>query len=207
MQLNLENVAIATVATRHFFPCRTALYQMQMQAQFSDIIVFTDQIELFLGYNLVEVKYREYKQWCVWRLTELPKFRDKMGLASHMLFVESDSAIAKPDAWTNSFLEYDYIGAPWLDGVQGNGGFVLYSYRLLEALEALNIPATETACHPSDMKICRVYRRYFENQGIKFAPLKVAQRFSSEQGPYTDSFGVHNYHGCQQKVFDESNKL
>ena len=32
---------------------------------------------------------------------------------SHCLIVQSDSFVVNPNEWTNEFLKYDYIGAPW----------------------------------------------------------------------------------------------
>lgn len=31
----------------------------------------------------------------------------------HVLVVQYDGFILNPDAWTDEFLEYDYVGAPW----------------------------------------------------------------------------------------------
>ncbi len=203
--LALKKVTLVSIVTRQHAAGRAAIDDCLKQATFDGVIVFTDQPDYFRGLGCSIVEPREYRQWCCWRLIEMPKHRDKF--AGHILFVESDAAIVKPEAWTKAFLEFDYIGAPWTDGVQGNGGFTLMSQKLLAELKTLNIPATVTACNPSDYKICRVYRRYLEAQGVKFAPLEVAQKFSSEQGPYTQSFGVHSYRGCQQKVIDEHKKF
>jgi hypothetical protein len=203
--LELKKITLVSIVTRLHASGRAAIDDMLSKAKFNGVVVFTDQPEHFKGIGYFIVEPREYRQWCIWRMTELPKQRSLF--TSHILFVESDSAIVKPAAWTDAFLEYDYIGAPWLDSVVGNGGFCLVSHRLLAAIEALNVPATETACFPSDYKICRVYRRWLENHGIRFAPLKVAQQFSSEQGPYTNSLGVHSYRDCQQQVINEHRKI
>ena len=198
--LNLKKVTLVSIVTRQHADARAKLEGFLKQADFGGVVVFTDQPAHFGGDGCFTVTPRDYHEWCVWRLTEMPKFRDKF--AGHILFVETDSAIVKPDAWTPDYLKWDYIGAPWLDGMQGNGGFCLISQRLLAEIEALNIPPNVVACFPSDYKICRVYRRWLERQGIKFAPLKVAQQFSSEQGPYTNSFGVHSYRGCQNSILE-----
>ena len=200
--LDLSRVTLCTIATRDHYNVQIALNTAQLAARFANVVVFTDFVEGYFGYDVEKITPRDYKQWCVWRLTEFPKFRIKF--SNFVLFIESDARIVKPDSWTKDFYEYDYIGAPWTDGEQGNGGFCLMSQKMLNEIEALNIPSTETACHPCDTKTCRVYRRYFEVRGIKYAPLKVAQQFSSEQGPYTDSFGVHSYRHCQDRIIEAS---
>ena len=41
--------------------------------------------------------------------------------------------IGVPEAWTDDFFNYDYIGATWDDGVVGNGGFSWRSRKLYGA--------------------------------------------------------------------------
>lgn len=122
------------------------------------------------------------------------------GLASHVttshaLVVQWDGFVCCPEYWDASFLDWDYIGAPWYHGGShgsvGNGGFSLRSKKLLAALETLNHPANE----PEDMAICVTLRPMLEAKfGIRFAPLEVAQRFACEYGPYRPSFGFHGMH-------------
>lgn len=76
---------------------------------------------------------------------------------SYVLIIQYDGFILNPDAWTDEFLEYDYIGAPWWytdDCNVGNGGFSLRSKKLLEIL-ANDDSILET--HPEDHHICRTY--------------------------------------------------
>lgn len=114
---------------------------------------------------------------------------------SHVLVVQWDGFICHPERWDTSFLDWDYIGAPWYHGDSsgsvGNGGFSLRSRKLLAALETLDHPASE----PEDMAICMTLRPLLETKfGIRFAPLEVAQRFACEYGPYMPSFGFHGMH-------------
>lgn len=116
---------------------------------------------------------------------------------SHVLLVQWDGYVINPSAWTDEFLQYDYIGATWgflpRDAYRvGNGGFSLRSKRLLEALQDLEIIET----HPEDVAICRQYRPLLEQRyGIRFAPEAVAERFSFESTtPPNASFGFHALH-------------
>lgn len=99
----------------------------------------------------------------------------------HVLLIQWDGYVVHPDAWSEDFLHYDYIGARW--GFHqdahcvGNGGFSLRSRRLLEALQDADIDRFE----PEDLMICRDYRPLLESRhGIRFAPAEVADRFSFE---------------------------
>lgn len=114
---------------------------------------------------------------------------------NHILFFQNDGYIRNPDAWDDSFLDYDYIGAPWpwepykLNPV-GNGGFSLRSKKLCNILGNDNfIPAAA----PEDVQICVHHRNYLiKNYDIKFAPFDVASRFSVEwHDKYTNQFGFH----------------
>lgn len=97
---------------------------------------------------------------------------------SHALVVQSDGYILNGEAWNPEFLEYDYIGAPWLpSNAVGNGGFSLRSRKLLELLARHPLGGTP---HPEDSHICIRHRKTLEDLGIKFAPLELARRFAFE---------------------------
>ena len=111
---------------------------------------------------------------------------------SHALCVQWDGYVLDPARWDPEFLEYDYIGAPWLhfgDGMRvGNGGFSLRSARLLEACATLDV-----ADEAEDMAICRTHRPVLEQRfGMRFAPADLARRFAFERAaPNHDEFGFH----------------
>ena len=97
-----------------------------------------------------------------------------------VLLVQWDGYIVDPNQWTDEFLRYDYIGAPWHwhhDSMNvGNGGFSLRSRRLLEVLASPEI--ADPGDHPEDHYICRMLRPMLESRhGIRFAPQEVAARF------------------------------
>jgi ADP-heptose:LPS heptosyltransferase len=133
---------------------------------------------------------RKYNEWVTWHLGKQPI------ATSHILLIQYDGYVIDAGVWTNEFLEYDYIGAPWryTDGRNvGNGGFSLRSMRLHKALAsdpAINIGS------PEDEIICRLFRHYLEeNHAIKFAPEDLAHRFSYEMHPpLCKTFGTHNSH-------------
>ena len=114
---------------------------------------------------------------------------------SHVLVVQWDGFIVEPNLWEPTFLDWDYIGAPWYHsnsaGTVGNGGFSLRSRKLLDALVTMRHSDQE----PEDRAICVTLRPELETRfGIRFAPLDVAQRFACEYGPYRPAFGFHGMH-------------
>lgn len=114
----------------------------------------------------------------------------------YLLMFQNDGYIRNPDAWEDEFLNYDYIGAPWpwpayISHPVGNGGFSLRSKRLCQLLgEDQSVPAAA----PEDVLICVHLRKALEGKGIRFAPIDVAARFSTEwHSGYTDQFGFHGH--------------
>jgi Protein of unknown function (DUF5672) len=103
----------------------------------------------------------------------------------HVLIVQPDGYVLNAKLWTNQFVQYDYIGAPWFQqkgvpaGTVGNGGFSLRSRNLLEAVSRLAPSSPEDAC------IC------LTQQGFRFAPTSLAARFSYEDGKRRPTFGFH----------------
>ena len=118
----------------------------------------------------------------------------------YALYIQYDGFPVDKTAWTDEFLEYDYIGAPWpfhAEGQQvGNGGFSLRSRKLMELAKDLE-PHYDRG-HDSfwleDGMIGIHYRPYLESQGVRFAPVELAHRFSHEHpfGQRHKSFGFHD---------------
>ena len=125
------------------------------------------------------------------------------------LSVHCDGYIINPDKWTDDFLNYDYIGAPWTVGGPanygpervGNGGVSLRSKKLLRESEVLQCVSHE------DVVICCINRKMLESKGIDFAPINIAAIFSSEIycsdlgiNPETDCLAFHgkNYQSYQE---------
>ena len=138
----------------------------------------------------------KYSEFCIKKMNDYVD-------TEFVLIIQYDGFILNPHSWTDEFLKYDYIGAPWWyedDNNVGNGGFSLRSKKLLSIL-ANDDKINEF--HPEDHHICRTYGDYLKSLGIKFAPESVARRFSIEgclMGPpevkygsvWTDEFGFHS---------------
>ena len=126
------------------------------------------------------------------------------------LIVQWDGYAVNPEAWTDDFFNYDYIGATWDDGLVGNGGFSWRSKKLYDAMSSVDIKSKyeqfdksiidTTTYHgqpsyagedksgkfvPEDVIIARLYRQQLEDEfAIKYAPYEIADRFSVENHSY-----------------------
>jgi len=111
---------------------------------------------------------------------------------SHCLVIQWDGHVLDASRWHPEFFDNDYIGASWpqfCDGHDvGNGGFSLRSRRLMRLCRD---PAFLVS-HPEDVAIARINRDWLEEQGMRFAPRALADRFAAERaGDVTASFGYH----------------
>lgn len=152
---------------------------------FSDVYIENPLFECIVIDPLRSI--RSYNEWVTWKLGMYIE-------SSHILLIQHDGYVIDGSAWTDEFLEYDYIGAPWgyKDGRNvGNGGFSIRSKRLHDVLASdpkINIGS------PEDEIICRLFRHYLEEtHGIKYAPEALAHKFSFEMHkPLQKTFGFHN---------------
>lgn len=135
---------------------------------------------------------------------------------SHVLTIHADGYVVNPSAWTDSWLDFDYIGSTWLykDNMNvGNGGFSLRSKKLCSVLASM----PHSKFHPEDHQICRVLRPTLEKYGIRFAPEEVANKFAIEaygsgafihEGQkgnlYSGQFGFHSVH-CDFRNYSNYN--
>ena len=124
--------------------------------------------------------------------------------------VHEDGFPIRWDLWSPEFLGYDYIGAPWPDGVVGNGGFSIESRKMLAEKRKLPHPSVNTEwiendvvvsrSIPADVYLCRTHRAALESAGCRWAPVDVAARFSTEQTHKEQaSFGFHGRIAAKEK--------
>jgi len=133
---------------------------------------------------------KEYSDFCI---KEMHRYVD----TKYVLVFQYDGFVLNPDAWSDVFFAYDYIGAPWYhlgDLRVGNGGFSLRSKRLLVWLaEHYNVP--HVRLHPEDVFISRFARPFLEKEGMVFAPEDVATKFAWEGSEHSvvwdGQFGFH----------------
>ena len=122
-------------------------------------------------------------------LHELHKYVD----TDYCLTIHDDGFVINPQLWDDTFLEYDYIGAPWKNHGQinrvGNGGFSLRSKKLIDLCRYMDSRGHE------DGTICLRYKHALEQHGCKFAPVEVAMKFSLESRIPECDFNLNNCFG------------
>ena len=157
--------------------------------------------------------------------------------SSHVLIVQDDGHIVNPDMWSDDYLIYDYIGAPWPNSYQwnkrwkkydnktivsnskknrvGNGGFSLRSKKFLDYSSNFS----DCEGFAEDVFLCLVNYQEAISKDIKFAPFEIAKKFSYEVplgGIFKNkekkniNFKLDNHfgwHGKRFKNFEELMKL
>lgn len=152
---------------------------------------------------------RSLEEFSIFCLKDLVDYVD----TDFVLLVQRDGFILNPQSWDKSFLNYDYIGSPWVvkdwsindfdfpeklrgELIVGNGGFCIRSKKFLEVSSMLFKNGVIKRFHPEDIAISVWYREIFESHGINFAPTELSKQFALEGGDYVykDQFGFHGYY-------------
>lgn len=192
-RLQLPSVTLCAVSSTNLPATLEAMRLCMQYADFAEAILCTHATGLVDGphdpIRIVPIERltsaRAYSQFMLKQLVDHVA-------TEHCLVVQWDGHIINPDRWRPEFLDYDYVGASWpqfSDGHEvGNGGFSLRSKRLLEACRATSFDAH----HPEDVAICRTNRALLDQQGMRFAPIELADAFAAERaGDPARSFGYH----------------
>jgi len=205
-KITLDNVTLMGVDCVDVERLQKAIAISQEQIDFADVkllssIKNTDQ-------HWVEIDHIDsietFSEFCIKKLTQYVD-------TEFVLLVQYDGFILNPQSWSDNFLEYDYIGAPWhinrefwfemfdipreLSGchIVGNGGFSLRSKKFLEASAKLAKQNKFSKYHPEDLVMCVHEKKLMEQEGVKFAPYEIAKNFSIEgrEEVYDSQFGFH----------------
>ena len=161
------------------------------QCEFADLFVLSDQSLGVPSRRIEPLRgLKDYNRFLHQRLIDHVQ-------SDFVLIFQWDGFVRDAAAWSDEFLGFDYIGAPWPAATSppgrhvGNGGFSLRSRRLLEALADPELAFDPS--RPEDKVICRELRPLLEEKhGIRFAPVELAARFSFEHGGHDQpTFGFH----------------
>jgi len=191
--MNLDNVTLVTMETMYHDLAKRAMEETLARLPFKNVLVLSDQ-DFLPGSTFVKIEHGNMEQYCNILLKQLSQHIN----TSHMIFQQWDAMVHDGSQWTDEFLEYDYIGAPWPwrpEGQNvGNGGFSLRSKKLLDALQAPHIQMNLSGIHgvQEDNYICIEYRQELEARGIRYAPTDLANRFSMELHPYDGYSMAHH---------------
>ena len=193
---SLPSVTLIIVDCVDYKRAKKAFFHCLTQFNFGSAKFLTDTDDPDNEHIVKIPKISNKRDYSKFIILELDKYFD----TPHVLLIQYDGFILNPSLWSSSFLEYDYIGAPWPRKLLypnmpenfnvGNGGFSLRSKRLCTLLSK----ATGDT-HPEDVIICQYLRPKLETLGIKFAPLEVAAKFSIKNRieglDQTRTFGQH----------------
>ena len=117
--------------------------------------------------------------------------------AQHVLVFQLDSVLCAMSPWkVQDFLEYDYIGAPWIDRFYGmdigNGGLSLRKVKTM--VDIIKTFPLEGRYENEDIYFAKgVYDLEKQGYPVRIPPVHVAAKFSFEAGalPRVASFAVH----------------
>jgi len=140
--MKLDRVTLVCVAGTKAKESLEAMKYSMQNIQFSAAKLITPEDLTDPDVEIVKcepLNYEQYNHFIVYRLHEYVD-------TSHALVVQNDGYVVNPEEWSDQFLEYDYIGAPWpmpqddfsfrdpLGNIQrvGNGGFSLRSKKILK---------------------------------------------------------------------------
>jgi hypothetical protein len=208
--IELPDVTLVSIdTTSNLDGTLRALYTSMSGIKYGSVKLITteDQIEKYqsqlegegivLEVPVSEIKdYNDYNYYVVYNLGNHID-------TSHCLLVQPDGFVLFPEKWDNTWLEYDYIGAPWayvedayIDPFGnhhrvGNGGFSLRSKKFLDVPTKVEVPwetnnsdfywmPEGVVNYHEDGNVCVHNRHIFIEQGCKYAPVEVAVRFSQE---------------------------
>ena len=217
MKRKLKNVTLVAVATTEVEATVSALKYSIRGLDFQEVLLVShyDPSPDLEIYRHVEIKpFSSVKDWGEFVVFDLHRHIS----TSHIVLVHADGFVINPEKWSDDFLKYDYIGAPWplpSDNVSfrdyyGNivrmGNSVsLRSLRILQLPEKLGLDwgsAHQSLFH-EDGFLCVQSRHILQKHGIEYAPFSVALNFSREKTLPENKdilpFAFHQWSGQNRK--------
>lgn len=208
----LKNVTLLGIDCVDVERLRLAIDICQNDFEFAEVKILTS-LDVANKENIVKINainsIEEYSHFIVNDLWQY------VG-TTHVLLVQYDGFILNPEAWFDEYLDYDYIGAPWLVAdwsvtnfsfpkelvgkfVVGNGGFSLRSKKMLTLTSKLARAGKIIKLHPEDVSLCVWCHQLLEDEGIKFAPVDLAKKFGfeSEDKNHYSWDGQFGFHGLK----------
>lgn len=206
--MQLKNVDLIGIDTNHPQLTIDTLLISSRNIDFGRIVLFTcaDKSEFdpeqVKDIEFIKIdKFTEYLDYSIFCLRLGDYLHNDFALINHW-----DSFIVNPELWTDDFLKYDYIGAPWskihadswgLVNPVGNGGFSLRSKKMLDFSKTFE----DTAGNNEDGFLTNFRIDEARKYGITYTPLDLAYRFSVHHlddvgGIYDPAkyFGFHGMH-------------
>lgn len=196
-RLKLPNVVLVVIDGSPSLPiAEYVIRECQDKVEFADTMLFSNVKPNMLDGRWLQASVDTVDKAMKILWYELPSFI-YLGHISHVLIVQWDAGILDTNVWSEEFLKYDYIGAPWGwhgDGHEvGNGGFSLRSLKLM--YHVFDNKDAYPFKNPEDDTLCREYRPKLEAAGFKWAPSVIASEFSVERSKMAGVNKHFGFHG------------
>ena len=204
MRSDITYVVIDTL--NHRLSAR-ALEQSNQRFPLKNVLIFTNKPDNWNGRQVIEIpEIKSTNDYNSVVFFDLPKHLK----TDFALFIQYDGFVLSGELFTDQYLNWDYIGAPWphySDFSVGNGGFSLRSKRLVNSIQKYLLP--DDLHSAEDVVICRYLRaRLEENDDLRFAPEKIAEMFSYEmKKPDFNTFGFHGLFHLPELMVGEIEEL
>jgi hypothetical protein len=191
MKIELPNITLVAVTSIRLKETIQSIDKSCANINFGEVKLITSENITSDKFKVIKIDKLDYEEYSKFIVYDLHKHID----TEFALIIQHDGFVTSPDRWDDTFMNYDYIGAPWplpTDDFSyrdafgnlirvGNGGFSLRSKKLLSLPTELNLEWKSYFGFFNEDGFFTCHNRHlFENEGCVFAPLEVAKYFSHE---------------------------
>ena len=207
--INLQNVT-ALVLHIHGKPYPIeGLEESIKYVNFKEVLLLTDDLEF--KHEIIKLRkicrINTSEEYSMFFIRELWRCFD----TEFCLTIHPDGFVINPESWTDKFLNYDYIGAPWKfyggrfrDSLNqpgiGNGGFSLRSKKICKY-----VSDTYFLINDNEDKYYSNVIECAKPANLKYPSVNLALQFSQETLLNKDitPFGFHNFKtpGCDAGIY------
>ena len=210
--LDLKNITLVCVATKDVKASFRALKYSSKEIKFEKILFLSNE-EDPKDELIVHKKINPFKsvaEWGEFIVFDLHRYIE----TDFIILIHSDGFIVNPKSWKNSFLNYDYIGAPF-PIPKDNKTYADHKGNIIRVGNSVSLRSKKILQLPSQLKLSWTkydpmhlhedgflsvhVRHILEKHGINFAPFKVACEFAREsafdENRNLEPFAFHKWAG------------
>jgi len=220
---NLKNISLVAVTCGEELESIEALNYSSRYISFYSKILFTNKTyNSDLGDINIKAspKLNNISEWGKFIVFDLYKYIE----SEFIILIHPDGFIVNPQSWTNEFLNYDYIGAPWKipkdnfscrdkfgNIIRVGNSVSLRSKKLLSLPDQIGLKWKnfDHGYPHEDGYLSVQHRHTLQENGIKFSPLNIAAKFGREatipENTNINPFTFHKWSG-QNKHYPCFNK-
>lgn len=204
--IHLPGVTLAAMTSVNLYETVQALKYSMRDITFGDAVLISDHRPWYLPGNIRFSKTS--------KLDTIDAFNYKMVYELHehiktdfALIVHADGFVIHPEKWSDEFLSYDYIGAPWPEP-KDDKNYRTASGRLVKVGNSVSIRSKRLMEYPArhnltwrpaydgfyneDIFLCCLERDRMEADGLTWAPLETAVQFGREH-PLPENKGIEPF--------------